>query len=164
MEKDLKKLQPLKPKEKEFAKKFVINNENGTQTVKEVYGIKDEGYARLKAHRLITKDNVSTHIAEVKLTLKDALEQRGITPHVIAERVETLLFAKDENGRSDSTAVDKGLKHATTIYGVTDSDGNPTQRNTYNFLFADGTREEIKEIEEKIKARLLMKKKNVEEN
>ena len=62
----------------------------------------------------------------------------------------------DEKGQEDYTAIDKGLKHATSIYGVVDpqkSEGG----NTYNFLFSPETQADIKALEDKIKARLLNK-------
>lgn len=147
-QKDLK----LKPKEKEFVKVFVRkHNENGTQSVREVFGTKSIEYARLKAHRLIMKDNVRQAIEMEKETLKSALEKQGITPEKIALKVDELLENEDPN------AIDKGLKHATAIYGVEEE--KPRQNNnTYNFLFSTETQAEIKAIEDKIKAKLLEKR------
>lgn len=147
----------LKPKEKEFVKALVHkNNENGTETVKEVFGIENDNYARLKAHRLITKDNISQAIEVEKETLKSALEKKGITPEKIADKINVLLDAEDiETGKKDYTAIDKGLKHAKEIYGVESGEDKPKTQTTYNFIFNAETQREIKDIEEKIKARLI---------
>lgn len=163
MEKDLKKPRKLTKKQRIFVAEYA-KSENSAQAVMKAYDVKDNVVAANIGSENLGKPYIIEAIDVKRKSLKQALIDRGIDENYIAERVEVLLDAKDENGRKDYATIDKGLKHATTIYGVTDNDGNPTQRNTYNFLFADGTREEIKEIEEKIKARLLMKKKNVEEN
>lgn len=151
-----KKLPKLKPKEKEFVKTFVYkNNENGTETVKEVFGIENDGYARLKAHRLITKDNVSQAIDVERETLKSALEKEGITPTYIAKKVNILLTAVDEKGNDDYTAIDKGLKHATTIYGVESPD--KPKENVYNFFFEPKFQQNIRSYDENLKNLILNK-------
>lgn len=157
------KLPRLKPKEKVFAKKYVANDENGIQTVQEVYGIEDPNYAAVKAHRLIMKDNVSQAIAIEKETLKSALEKQGITPERIAIKIDELLDATDKDGVSDYTAIDKGLKHATNIYGVEDEPTKKPTGNTYNFIFSEEVQKDVKELEARIKARLIQGN-NVQEN
>lgn len=156
-----KKLFKLKPKEKEFVKTLVLkNNENATETVKEVFGIKDDGYARLKGHRLITKDNVSQAIILEKETLKSALEKQGITPIKIAETIGELLDAKDKEGNKDFTAKDKGLKHALNIHGVEDID--KPKENVYNFFFEPKFQQNIRNYDENFKNQILNK--DVEED
>ncbi len=160
----------LKPKEREFVKTLVHkNNENGTQTVQEVFAIEDPNYAGVKAHRMIRTDKISQAIEIEKETLKSALEKEGITPERIAKKINVLLNAKEpiyknnnESGeiehvgdKIDFTAVDKGLKHAKDIYGVEDLDSKPKGNTTYNYIFNAETQADIKLMEEKIKARLI---------
>jgi len=137
-----KKNKKLKPKEKEFAKKYVANNKNGTKTVKEVYGIKDDKYASVKSARLIGNDSIKDVIVKEELSLKKALIQQGITPEKIANKIDVLLNATSdvyEDGdvvgqRKDYTAINNGLKHAKDIYGVEDPDSNKVVSNTYQFF------------------------------
>ncbi len=153
----------LKPKEKQFVQALVRkNDENATETVKEVYGIDNDDYARLKGHRLITKDNVKEAIQVEKETLKSALEKQGITPVYIAEKVNVLLNAIDDKGNEDYTAIDKGLKHATNIYGIEDPFEKGKVNNTYNFLFTKEVKEEVNQIESIIKSKLTQR--NVQED
>lgn len=159
----------LKPKEKEFVQTLVHkNNENGTQTAQEVFGIEDPNYAGVKAHRLISNAKISQAIEAERETLKSALVKQGITPERIAEKIDVLLeakkpvYEKNDDGQFenvgdeiDFTAVDKGLKHAKEIYGIEDLDIKPKSNNTYNFIFNADTQKEIKAMEEIIKARLI---------
>jgi len=159
MEKTTKKLH-LKPKEKEFVKTLVHkNNENGTETAKEVFGIENDGYARLKAHRLITKDNVSQAIEIERETLKSALEKKGITPIKIADKINELLDATiGETSKPDVNAIDKGLKHATNIYGVEDAE--KPKENVYNFFFEPKFQQNIRSYDENLKNLILNKDEN----
>jgi uncharacterized protein YpuA (DUF1002 family) len=129
--------------------------EKGGESVAEAFGITDPNYARVKAHRLLMKDNIKQEIERVQISLKEALENEGITPSYLAKKVNVLLKATDEKGNTDFTAVDKGLKHATNIYGITDTQPPTQQNNTYNFLFSPEVREEITKMEDSIKARLI---------
>ena len=156
-----KKLPKLKPKEKEFVKTLVRkNNENGSLTVKEVFGINNDDYARVKAHRLITKANVSQAIEQEKETLKSALEKEGITPVKIAQTINELLDATDDKGNKDFTAKDKGLKHALSIHGV--EEPNKPKENVYNFFFEPKFQQNIKNYDQYLKEQILNK--DVEEN
>ena len=47
----------------------------------------------------------------------------------------------------DYTAIDKGLKHATNIYGIEDLD-KPKSTNVYNFIFNEQFREKVKPLED----------------
>lgn len=87
--------------------------------------------------------------------LKKALEAEGINPHKIAEKINVLLNAVDKEGTSDYTAIDKGLKHATAIYGITDEAPKTNSANTYNFIFSPQVQSEVKAMEDKIKAMLI---------
>lgn len=158
------KSEQLKPKKREkklsrkdllFVEK-VVEDGNISKAVKETYDIKDAKYAYVKGQRLIENDVISNAIEVKRKSLKEALIAQGITEDYLADRVGVLLKATNEKGQEDYTAIDKGLKHATSIYGVVDpqkSEGG----NTYNFLFSPETQADIKALEDKIKARLLNK-------
>lgn len=150
-----KKLPKLKPKEKEFAIKYVKNNEMGGETVREVYNEKDENYARVKAHRLLMKDNVKQEIEIQRESLKSALEKKGITVIKVAETIGELLDARDEKGNKDYTAKDKGLKHTLNILGLEDSD--KPKENVYNFFFEPKFQQNIKNYDQNLKEQILNK-------
>lgn len=146
----------LKPKEKEFAIKFVKNNENLTKTAQEVFKIEDPNYAHVKATRMIQKDIVVKEIEIQRETLKSALEKKGITPEKIADKINVLLDAEDlETGKKDYTAIDKGLKHAKEIYGIESEDDKRKVNTTYNFIFSKEIQEQIRISNEIIKAKLI---------
>ncbi len=142
----------------------VIETGNLTKSVQEGYGIEDPRYAAVKGQRLIRKDNIIEAIEVKRKSLRQALIDKGITEDYLAEKVQTLLTGVDKEGNSDYTAIDKGLKHATSIYGVEDPDSKPKGQNTYNFIFNKETQADIKEIENKIKARLIQKHEHSQEN
>ena len=108
-------IEELTLKEKEFVKEYVASNENGTATVEKVYK-KKGGYARLKAHRLIMKDNISQEIVKERETLKQALENQGINSKKIAKKIDVLLEAK-QGKRPDYTAINNGINHAVKVRG-----------------------------------------------
>lgn len=96
--------------------------------------------------------------ALAEIGLRKALEIQGINPKRIAEKIDVLLNAVDKEGTSDYTAIDKGLKHATAIYGITDPETpKSNSNNTYNFIFSPETQADVKAIEDRIKARLIQK-------
>lgn len=148
-------MKTLKPKEKEFAKKYIMNNKNGSKAVKEVFNIKNDSYARLKAHRMITNDNIVNEIEIVQKTLMNALIDKGITPDKIAEKINVLLEASNNQGQKDFTAIDKGIKHSVLIYGVKDSMNKKPNNTTYEFIFSEEVQERIRLINSEIKAKLL---------
>ena len=84
-----------------------------------------------------------------EIGLKEALVQQGINPHKIAEKVNVLLNAVDREGLEDYTAIDKGLKHATAIYGITQD--VPKGNTTYNFILNPTFREKVQPLEEELK-------------
>lgn len=164
-----KKLPKLTKKQKGFVEDFVVTG-NGTQSVLKNYDTKSPKVASVMAVENLAKPSVVTAIEIGQETLRSALIAKGITPTKIAEKIEVLLEAsepiyKNNNAtgeiehvgdKTDFTAVDKGLKHATAIYGVGDPEApkSPTG-NTYNFLFSAETQKEVKEIEARIKERLI---------
>lgn len=135
----------------------VVETGNITKSVQEGYGIENPRYAAVKGQRLITKDNIMNAIEVKRETLKSALEKEGITPVYLAKKVNVLLNAVDKEGIEDYTAIDKGLKHATNIYGIENMEDKPKTQNTYNFIFNPETQAEVKLIEDRIKARLTQK-------
>lgn len=154
------KLQPLKKREKIFVKKFVELDENGARAAYETYPKRTPNAARVKAHALLIKPNIIAAVEAERETLKSALEKNGITPDYLAKKVNILLTAKDKEGFKDYTAIDKGLKHATNIYGVEPLDSKSQNFQTYNFIFNSETQSKVKELEEAIKQRLI----NAEQN
>lgn len=84
--------------------------------------------------------------------LRKALEKAGINSGKIAEKINVLLEAK--NGDNDDYgAIDKGLKHATAIYGITDEKDKP---NTvvYNFFHSPDIQETVKVFEQELKDKI----------
>lgn len=139
-----------------FANK-VVETGNATQAVQEVYGIEDPNYAGVKGHRLLRNDKI-TEIIEIKRkSLRQALIDKGITEDYLADKVNVLLSASNDEGKADYNAIDKGLKHATSIYGVIPEGDKPQTGNTYNFIFSPEVQSEVKEIEDRIKAKLLQR-------
>lgn len=93
--------------------------------------------------------------------LRQALIEQGINPAKIAEKIDTLLNAVDKEGIQDYTAIDKGLKHATAIYGITEDKPKETGA-TYNFIFNPEVQERVRVIDDEIKS--LLTKKHVQED
>ena len=81
----------LSLQEQEFVKEVALTG-NQTQAVKKVYGIKNEGYARVKGTRLITKDNINTAVQEVKRSIAEQL-----TGEMLVEKHLELLNQKQIN-------------------------------------------------------------------
>lgn len=51
----------------------VVMHGNQTEAAKKAYGIKNEGYARLKGHRMITKDNIVNAVKSYAELIPDEL-------------------------------------------------------------------------------------------
>lgn len=102
---------------------------------------------------VLETDGFKTALAETGL--RTALEAEGINPKKIAEKINVLLDAADERGIIDYTAVDKGLKHATAIYGITEDKPKGNQNNTYNFIFSKDVQDNVRLINDQIKAKLI---------
>lgn len=145
----------LSPRWSEFVSLY-IKSGNALQSAVKA-GFSSE-YARVITTRFPDK---------VRKSLTDALEGRGITSEKIAEKIEVLLdatkqvYAKDSEGNQeivaetpDYQAIDKGIAHATRIYGIVDEPPK-TENNTYNFIFNPEIQKDIKQLEESIKNKLL---------
>ena len=63
----------LKPKDKEFADKYLENN-NATQSAKETFDIKDRNYAGVKGHRMIKKDNIRAYLEDTAVEAVSRIE------------------------------------------------------------------------------------------
>lgn len=154
-QKKQEKPRKLTKKERGFVESYV-ETENGTQSALKHYNVANAKVAGVIAVENLAKPSIQHAIEVKRKSLKEALIAQGITEDYLADRVGVLLKATNEKGQEDYTAIDKGLKHATSIYGVVDpqkSEGG----NTYNFLFSPETQADIKALEDKIKARLLNK-------
>ena len=96
----------LRPKQKEFLERYIKNNGNATQAVKDTYNETNDGYARLKGHRLITSDNIT-------LALKDR-----IPDDLLVKKHKALLNKLDSKGDIETQAVSNGLSLAYRIKGL----------------------------------------------
>lgn len=148
MVKTLKKLK-LTKRRRGFVKDYILNGENGQEAAKSNFNVSNNNSARAVASELLTFPNVIEAIEIERETLKSALEKQGVTPAKIALKVDELLNNEDPN------AIDKGLKHAKDIYGVADPDDKPKGTTTYNQIFNIEIQKDIKEIEARIKDKLL---------
>lgn len=135
----------------EIVKNLLKNNPKSTGQILENIGY-SKGVSETPKMVLET-EGFKEALAEIGL--REALIAQGINPKKIAEKINVLLDAHDEKGNKDFTAIDKGLKHATSIYGIVDPNEKPKSQNTYNFIFNAETQAEIKNLEDKIKARLI---------
>jgi hypothetical protein len=109
------------------------------------------GYGQIvqDPQRITGSDGFQQALQEIGL--KEALIKQGINPKKIAEKISVLLEAKDNDEKPDTNAIDKGLKHATAIYGIdSDQPKNPTG-NTYNFIFSPEVQNRIRQTDEEIK-------------
>ena len=143
----------LTEKQKLFIAEY-IKTGNGVQSALKVYNTDSYINAGHIATDNLSKPAIRDEIGIIQTTLKQALIDKGITPEKIASKIDELLEAK---GDDRYTIIDKGLKHATNIYGITDdpSKDKDKQSNTYNFIFSPENQADIKAIEERIKARLV---------
>lgn len=155
-----KKLPKLTKKRKGFVKDYVETGV-GAEAARRNFNVSNDNSARAVASELLTFPNVVAAIEKEQQTLKQALEKQGVTPAKIAKKVDELLEAK---GKDKNQAIDKGLKHATAIYGVVDESDKPKSNNTYNFIFNTETQAEIKQIEDKIKAQLIHRHESIQES
>lgn len=154
-------LPKLTRQDEKFVEK-VIETGNLTLATQESYGIEDPNYAGVKGHRLIRKDKIINAIEVKRKSLKQALLDKGINEDYLADKVNVLLNAIDDKGNEDYTAIDKGLKHATNIYGIEDPFEKGKVNNTYNFLFTKQVKDEVNQIESIIKSKLTQR--NVQDN
>jgi hypothetical protein len=139
----------------------VVETGKLTKSAQEAYKLDNPRYATQKAQRLIAKDSIIEAINVKRQTLKEALIEEGINEKYLAQKVNVLLKAVDKEGNTDYTAVDKGLKHATNIYGIEDINDRPKD-NVYNFFFEPTFQQNIRNYDENFKNQFLNN--NVEED
>lgn len=170
------KKRKLTKKQRGFVKDYAIE-ENGTKAALNHYDIKGKD-KRVIAANVATENLSKPYIVEAieneRMTLKQALIKQGITENRIAEKVDVLLNAQKKTFRNnvttgeieevgvepDYTAIDKGLKHATVIYGITPEGTSKSSNITYNFLFSADTQQKINAINQEIKAKLINNESN----
>lgn len=147
----------LTKKQRGFVKDYA-ETENGTEAALKNYNLKSNNkyqVASVIASENLDKPYLVDAIDIERKSLKQALIDKGITEDCLADKVDILLNATDEKGFSDYNAIDKGLKHATNIYGVTDDNKKPESVNTYNFIFSKEVQSDVKKLEDSIKEKLL---------
>ena len=142
------KKRKLTKKRQGFVKDFVLTG-NATEATVRNYNVKNRDVARRVGSELLTFPDIIAEVEKQELTLKVALQKQGVTPEKIALKIDELLENEDPN------AVDKGLKHATSIYGVVPEKEKPDGNTTYNFIFTQDVQDEVKKIEQTIKSKLL---------
>lgn len=109
--------------------------------------------------RILDSQGFKTALAD--FGLREALLAKGINGEKIAEKISVLLEAKGLTDQPDFTAIDKGLKHATAIYGI-DPEIPKTKGNTYNFIFSSAVQAKVHEAEDQIAN--LLKQGHLQEN
>lgn len=105
-------MEELSQQDQEFVKEVALTG-NATQAVKKAYKTKSNGYARVKASRLIANDNINTAVIEVKRTLAER-----IPDELLEEKHLALLRKTDEDGNIDVNAVGKGLDMGYKLKGA----------------------------------------------
>lgn len=150
-----KKPKKLTKKQRGFVNDYVLD-EHGTKAALNNYDTDKPEVANAIAVENLQKPLIIEAIEVKRKSLKQALVDAGINEDYLAQKVNVLLTATDEKGKTDFTAVDKGLKHALAINGVTPEEDRP-KGNTYNILFNTQVQADIKKIDDVIKAQLIGK-------
>lgn len=115
----------LTKKQRGFVEDYILT-ENATEAASKNYDVKNRNVANNIGAENLARPSIIEAIEVKRQSLQEALEQQGITPKRIAEKVDVLLNASTpiyDGGehvgeKADYMAIDKGLKHATAIYGV----------------------------------------------
>lgn len=102
-------------------------------------------------HRVLRSEGFQ--VAMEEMGLKEALNMEGVTPQKISQKINVLLDARNGD-QDDYQAIDKGLKHATAIHGIT-QDREPATKNTYNIIFSPEVQARVHDINENIKSILI---------
>lgn len=147
----------LTKKQRGFVADYILD-ENGTQAALKNYDTKDYKTASVIAAENLDKPSIQVAIENARKTLKQALLDKGINEDYLADKVNTLLTAVDKEGNTDYTAIDKGLKHATNIFGIEDESPKEKIGNIYNLFFSSEVQNEVKQMEDKIKEALIKKR------
>lgn len=62
-----------RPDEEKFAKEYIKNGNNATQAAKDVYGITNDNYAKVKGHRKLKSKNVQKVVKSIADQIPDSL-------------------------------------------------------------------------------------------
>jgi len=136
------------PRQKKAAKAVVLN-ELSDSPLPTGQVLESVGYGfglQNSPQRVIQSEGFQIALTETGLL--DALKKQGINPAKIARKIDELL----EN--EEYQAIDKGLKHATAIYGIADPKQSET-KNTYNFIFSPEVQTKVHQMNEDIKKLLI---------
>ena len=146
------------PRQRKAAKAVVLNAisdkpiSNGAILKSVGYGF---GFSN-SPHRVLQSEGFQDALKESGLL--GALKKQGINPARIAKKIDVLLDAKRKTIRDgtefeedDYQAIDKGIKHATSIYGIVDDKDRAGVKNTYNFIFSPEVQDRVRVINDDIK-------------
>lgn len=111
--------------------------------------LEDVGYGSIVQDPQRITESPGFQKALSEIGLKEALLSQGIDANKIAEKIKVLMNAVDREGLQDYSAIDKGIKHATAIYGI-DTE-KPQSNTTYNFILNPSFQQQIKPLEEALK-------------
>lgn len=141
------------PRQRKAAQK-VLENLLSPQPVSLGQVLDEAGYGRVSDQPGRVIESEGFQVALEELGLKKALLAQGISPQKIAQKINVLLEAKDRFKKDDYTAIDKGLKHATAIFGVIQEKPPEGGKTTYNFIFSTEVQQKVREMESEIKSLL----------
>jgi len=135
------------PRQKKAAKAVILNElSDNPKPLNQVLGDVSYGKISNQPSRILQSEGFQNALTETGLL--DALKKQGINPTKIAKKIDELL----EN--EEYQAIDKGLKHATAIYGITEKQTSET-KNTYNFIFSPEVQTKVHQMNEDIKKLLI---------
>lgn len=110
----------LKPKDKAFAKEYVLNGNNAKEAVAKVEGITNGNYAKQKGHRQMKKPEIQAEIQKIAQSIADRIpDDLLIKRHkeLLNKREYQTFEGESEDVGPDSQAVSKGLDMAYKLKG-----------------------------------------------
>lgn len=163
MEKQKKKKKRTPSPRQVKAAKAVVKNLVSSKPKPNGEVLEDVGYSKAVAETpssVINSEGFQMALAQTGL--RTALVKAGINSDKIAEKIGILLEGK--NGEHDDyNAIDKGLKHATAIYGITEDKEDKPKGNIYNFFMNEAAQQKVRDVEVDIK-KILTTKRNVQQD